>query len=88
MTHLLPQEMTREELLKLHERSKQLWKDEAAWYQKKLRERNDDTKMKQIRHLLVENHQLHRELEQAREREEGWLAVKVATRGYPQHSKK
>jgi hypothetical protein len=44
--------------------------------------------MKQIRHLLVENHQLQVELEQAIEREKGWLAVKVAQRGYPQHSKK
>ena len=76
-------EMSHEQLYKHHHKKLAEWNEEKEWFQNKLAERNDSKQMKQIRFLLVENHQLQDELQQAREREEVWITtVSTLKAGY------
>lgn len=70
-----PAEMNKEQLLALYTRRKKEWEEEKKWFIDRSREKNAGRLMKQIQHLLVENNQLHGELEQAREREELWKNI-------------
>lgn len=54
--------MTHEQLLNHHLRKVKQWKEEKEWYIEELAKRRDSKLMKQVKFLLEENSQLHKEI--------------------------
>lgn len=67
--------MTHEQLLKYHLKKVTEWEETEEWYKDRLTKVREKRLINQIRSLLVENQQLHTELEVYRQKEELWISA-------------